>query len=97
MWGVIIAPGVFWFVLWLLCGAPIPQRPTRDLKKQLKRQAKKKLCYGEIANIEYEVYGGIWTEPYTGRVYPLLITDLPKHLMACNSSRCNVHSRELYA
>lgn len=64
MWPVVIVV----VVVWVLCGCPVPDPPTRDPKKRLKRQARRYLCYGHIATIEREVYGAVWTRPDTGEV-----------------------------
>jgi hypothetical protein len=85
VWPVIIVAAV----LWVLCGAPVPDPPTRDPKKRLKRQARKRLCYGEIATIERDVYGRIWTDPKTGAVHASARLD--GGLMTCDIWTCNAH------
>jgi len=88
-----IDPAMWWAAgiagtAWVLSGGPLPDPPTRDPKKRLKRQARRKLCYGAISTMEAEVYGGVWTDPRTGKVAPELRTDVTSYMCA---SWCSAH------
>lgn len=73
---------------WVMCGAPTPVL-TRDPKKRLKAFAKRRLCYGEIARMELDIYGGVWTHPETGKVGATLDWGTTDSFMCARW--CNVH------